>query len=202
MPARNAVTFSGNATRPRRTDRSVQSAASRPSQNAAGRVCRWSRTRHGQRRQPCGVQDLVGIGIPDAGERGAGSVSARLSVWFSRRERGGEGPLDRARAARSRRDHEPRARSRPRTRCSDARRLAPASVSTSVPSAKSSPSSAPRPASVASGCAPVQPARDHQVDDQPQLAFEADRDALADPAQLGDRAPLGSRRAAARPCAG
>ena len=86
------------------------------------------RARQRERRQPRAVQDLVGVGVADAAEEARIGQRA-LEVWFSRDER-----VRRTRRAspsgrRGRRGRARRARLRPATRCSDARRFLPASVS-------------------------------------------------------------------------
>ena len=55
-----------------------------------------------------------------------------------------------------------------------------------MPLEKSKAARALRPASLACGGLPVQPAGDHQVQHQPEIAFDADGDALADAAHGAD----------------
>ena len=66
-------------------------------------------------------------------EKSRGSVSARFSVWFSRRSAPRNASSRRARAPRARRDRARASAASPRTRWSDARLFVPASVSISVP---------------------------------------------------------------------
>ena len=152
-------------------------------------------------REPRAVQDLVRVGVADARAGCAGRSSARLSVRFSsagarRRPRG------RTRAPRARPGRARRARPRRARACSEARFFVLASVSSSVPCSKSKrrvPDLAP---AIAAACvAPVEAARDHQVEDQEELVVELEHDALAEPAHAEHARGRGPPRAAGRRCA-
>ena len=80
------------------------------------------RARQRERREPRAVQDLVGVGVADAAEEARIGERALERVVLARR-RARERVARRRRAPRGRRGRAPRAPSRPRTRCSDARRL-------------------------------------------------------------------------------
>ena len=121
-----------------------------------------------------------------------GSVSARLSVRFSSTSAALN--VSRLLDSTSIPPGSSAARPlRPSATCRDARRLVPASVSTSEPSSKSNAASVLRPASLAPGGSPVQPSRDHEMQHQPQIALEADGDALADALEL-PHAPAARQR--------
>ena len=122
-----------------------------------------------------------------------GSVRARLSVWFSRvsaaRKSAGEAESTSMPAA--------VVLGKPGFARDDVQRraaLGAASVSTSVPSWKSNAASCCLPASFAPGALPVQPAGDHQVQHQPQVAVQPDRDALAQPPQRNNLPSTASQR--------
>ena len=70
--------------------------------------------------------------------------------------------------------------------CIDARRFDPASVRTSVPLSKSNAARPILPGSFAPGGEPLEAAGDHQMDDEEELVFECEDDALAEAAELGD----------------
>ena len=121
-----------------------------------------------------------------------GSVSARLTVWFSATRRAANAsrvaaitsmpPASSAASA-----------ARPATTCSEARRCLPASVRASVPTSNSKKASALRRRLLARR-EPAQPAGDHQVDDDEELALEGQDDALAEPLDADRRAGPRPRR--------
>ena len=131
-----------------------------------------------------------------------GSVSARLSVWFSRVSRSAKtrqaDVQDFEAAGIERREVRPRRA----TTCSDAcRRASLPRSGSSVPVGKSN---AARPDLAGDGRAaslPAQPSGDHQVQDEEQIVVELEDDPLAEPAQADDRAPVERRRPAGRACA-
>ena len=125
-----------------------------------------------------------------------GSVSARLSVWFSdfrrsrKRRQIGLQHIDAARV-------ELLQCFSPRTRYNDARRLVPASVSTSVPlvNVEQRQTDASRALDVLR--APAQTPRDHQVQNQEQIVLQREHDPLADAAQADHERCLSLPRSAA-----
>ena len=82
----------------------------------------------------------------------------------------------------------------PRKRCSEARRLEPASVRTSVPSGEIEGEKRLAAGEFGLRRTPMQTAGNHEMDDKPDVAirsgpisaFDADGDAFADAAQLAD----------------
>ena len=119
-----------------------------------------------------------------------GSVRARLRVWLCARRtaRKAAGSASSTSSPPGRWTARP---SSPRTTCSEARRFVPASVRTSVPSGKSNAASPILPGGLAPLRLPVQPAGDHQVQDEEQVAVELEDDALAEPAEAADDLALG-----------
>ena len=181
-PGRNAVTFSGKPSPTSSRSRSVHSASTRARRRVAARAISSSvellRQRH--RRQLGAMQDLVGVGVADAGEE-RGSVSERLSVWFSRRSAAANCVGRRGRAARGRRDRARRAPRAPRTRCSDAR-FFDARLGQDQRPAREVERREPDLAGNL-GAAPGFHFRrpgDHQVQDEEQIVLEHEDDALAE----------------------
>src|SRR5216117_3854477 len=123
-----------------------------------------------------------------------GSVSARLSVWFSlssaaRNAAGSATNTSIPPASCSPSDHSPC------TRWIAARRLVPASVSTIVPLSSSNAASPCLPAPRTRRF-PVQTPGDHQMDHEKEIALERKDDPLADTPDARDLAPVrgGKRR--------
>ena len=155
---------------------------------------RVERARQRERREPGAVQDLVGVGVADAAEEARIGERALERVVLgdeARRERRASvaaitsmPPASSAASA-----------ARPATTCSDARRCLPASVRASVPLSNSKKASALR-AGLLAGREPAQPAGDHQVDDEEELALEREDDALAEPLDADDNLAFdrGNRR--------
>ena len=116
-----------------------------------------------------------------------GSVSARLSVWFSLASRA-------ANAARSVSEYfepagvEGRERRLAATQCSDARRLVPASVNASVPARELEDRERDPGRRLRAALEPAQPAGDHQVQDEKPFVVEREDDPLAEPPHV-DHAP-------------
>ena len=124
-----------------------------------------------------------------------GSVNERFSVWFSERSAAANASRRRSRRRRCRRRRARAARPRPATTCSEARCCVPASVNVSTP--ESNVNAARTRLSVGLGGVglPVQAAGDHQVQREPEVALDADRDALTDAANLFHAAAFqGGRR--------
>ena len=128
------------------------------------------------------MQDLVGVGVADAAQDGRIGQRALERVILLAQPR--------AKVRQVRVQHfKPAAImigelcSALLTTCSDARRFVPASVSVSVPFSNSSCSSGARMRAAMIALVPVQSTGDHQVNHQPQIVLEADRDALADAPQ-------------------
>ena len=116
-----------------------------------------------------------------------GSVSARFSVWFSRAQRRDE----LRRASRRARSSPPGSSAASAASPADeVQRRAPLRARLGEeqrPGREVERRQADlAPASFAPGGLPVQPARDHQVQDEPEVALEPDGDALADAAHLAD----------------
>ena len=116
-----------------------------------------------------------------------GSVSVRFSVWRSRVERAsgtrrqvGVEHLEPAR------DRAPRAPSAPRTTWSDARFRVLASVRISVPAREVERREPDLPRDARPRRLPVEPARDHQVQDEEEVVLEPEDDALPEAAEAGD----------------
>ena len=131
------------------------------------------------------MQDLVGIGVADAAEEMRGSVSARLSVWFSARERARANASSSASSdLEAAADRCAASASAPRTRWSDARLLrARLGERAACRSAKSKRGEADaRRRDRAPRGSPAQAAGDHQVEDEEEIVVEREDDALAEPA--------------------
>ena len=115
-----------------------------------------------------------------------GSVSARFSVWLRRfstaLELVGRDAIELEAAG----IDAVRAPARPRTTYSEARFSVPASVSTSVPVSKPRASRVWRVNDRGPAWPPLQPARDHQMQHEPDVVVEADRDALAEALEAND----------------
>ena len=139
---------------------------------------------NGDRRAACRISSEYALPMP---LNRCGSVSARLSVWFSRgarRERSSVAPP----ALRARRD---RARRAPRALDDVKRRLSlrPASVRRACPWSKSNASRPDLAGNLRTGRLPPEPAGNHQVKHQEQFAFEFHDDPLSEPTKPDDRRP-------------
>jgi hypothetical protein len=75
----------------------------------------------------------------------------------------------------------------PCTRCSDARRFVPASVSASVPFSNLKVASVMRPGGFLRRREPHETPGDHQVDDQEEVVVKREHDALVQPPHVADR---------------
>src|SRR5580700_5672494 len=119
-----------------------------------------------------------------------GSVSARLSVWFSAVSAARKDARSLEKTSMPPASKERNASS-PSTTCNDARRLEPASVSTREPLGKSNAARVWRPASLASGARQCKRPAIIQVKDQPEVVLYADCYALAYSSQFADFAAFG-----------
>ena len=137
----------------------------------------------GDSRAACRISSEYALPMP-LEERG--SVSARLSVWFSlvsarakRREVGGEdlepAGIDSASASAS------------PTTCSDARRLRARLRQEQRARREVEGREAEPRGNLRAALLPLKPSRDHQVEDEIEIALEVPDDALAEPAQRDDR---------------
>ena len=124
------------------------------------------------------MQDLVRVGVADAAERariGERALEGVILRHVSRARNSSKRRIEHFEAA----GIVPGELLRLRKHESEARRLVPASVSVKVPVSKTKEASAARFAALRPGGEPMQPPGDHQVQHQPVIALEPERDALA-----------------------
>ena len=145
-----------------------------------------------RRRHPRAVQDLVGVGVADAGEEARVRQRALDRVVLARQRlaEAGRGPR---RAPRSPRGRAPRAPASPATRWSEARFFVDASESTSEPSGKSNAASAPRPPTFAPRFLQCSRPATIRCRTRKRSPSSDEDDPLADAAQRDDLAAFGLR---------
>ena len=202
ISGRNAVTFSGKPSpTSAREPLGPLRAGSTASRRTAARSAVASsarRQRHG--RESRAVQDLVGVGVADAAEQARIGERALQRVILAARA----APRTRRGRRRARRGRRGRTRASarsPRTTWSDARRLRAGLGEQQRARVELERRERERAGQLRARRVPLQPAGDHQVDHDEQLALERDHDALAEPLDASTTPSLRLRRAADRPCA-
>ena len=154
----------------------------------------------GDRRALCRISSEYALPMPLKQARVRQGALERVVLAATRRTR--RRPRARRRTRRCRRGRPPTSAARPASRCSEARRRLPASVSTRRPVSNSNTASADFGAGLAARREPLQPAGDHQVDRRgtarpPAPASSATTTRLPRRSRPRNAPPLGAGRSAA-----
>jgi len=191
MPSRNAVTFSGNRARASPTGARSTVRACRESPRRAGPIPRPSLAGQSEGREPGRVENLVRVRVPTPLTM-RGSVNARFRVRFSRLSAARKHARSAVRTSMPPGSMASRPGS-PATTWSDALRLAPASVRVSEPGGKSKAARFWRPFEGRVARLPMQAAGDHRAQHQPEVAIQANGDALSHSPQFAHSSSRGFR---------